>query len=333
MQEAPPIAAGRSLRRVRWLLTVVAACHTPAAPPGGAPSQPPAQPELYGAGLFTTGAWDFFMAFSSDQRRVLFCRADDAFDRYDIYETRLGDDGRWSPPVKPRFAARWSNADPHISPDGRRVYFISNRPAAGETEAASYDIFFAALGADGAWGDAERLPAPVNDPALDEWSPMAAPSGNLYFGGERPGTRGGSDLWVSRWVGGAYQPPENLGDAINTPGGELEPWITADERTLIFSGIRRADNLGGYDLYLSRNVDGRWTPAQRLAEPINSRASDFNQSISPDGRWLYFSSSRPHSGPLGPRFDSPRDDAAVRGIGSGTSGDIYRVPVAAFGGI
>jgi Tol biopolymer transport system component len=287
-------------------------------------------PELYGAGLFSTGAWDFFVAFTPDQRRALFCRADDKFRRYEILETRLDDAGRWSPPQHPRFAQQWSNADPHISPDGRRVYFVSNRPGAGETaERETYDIWVAAMQADGAWGEAERLPAPANDPGVDEWSPSVAANGNLYYGAERPGSRGGSDLWLVRLVGGVYQRPENLGEAINTAGNEVEPWVAPDESYLIFSALDRADTLGSYDLFISRKVAGRWTPARRLPEPINSRGRDFNQSVSPDGQWLYFSSTRPRSGPLGPRFDEPRDDAAIRGIGNGKTGDIYRVAMRA----
>ncbi|WP_240356536.1 MULTISPECIES: hypothetical protein [Myxococcus] len=204
--------------------------------------------------------------------------------------------------------SEWSNADPHLSPDGRTVYFISNRPLPDESGArASYDIWAASLGADGEWGDARRLPSPVNDANLDEWSPAVAANGNLYFGGERSGTLGGSDLWVSRWVDGAYQPPENLGAAINTTAHELEPWIAPDESCLLFSALRRPEGLGGYDLFLSRRVNGTWEPARRLCEGVNSRASDYNHSVSPDGKWLYFSSTRPFTGDVGERFDTPRD--------------------------
>ncbi|NTX02473.1 PD40 domain-containing protein [Myxococcus sp. CA040A] len=288
-------------------------------------------PELYGAGLFTTGAWDFFMAFSPDQRRVLFGRADDSFERYTMYETRLGDDGVWSRPVLPRFADQWSNADPHLSPDGRTVYFISNRPQPGEPgPRASYDIWAASLGTNGEWEDARRLPAPVNDASLDEWSPAVAANGNLYFGGERVGTLGGSDLWVSRWVDGAYQPPENLGGAINSTVHELEPWIAPDESYLLFSALRRADGLGGYDLFLSRRVNGNWEPARRLCEGLNTRASEYNHSVSPDGKWLYFSSTRPFTGDVGERFDTPRDEGSLKGIGGGT-GDMYRIPMSELG--
>jgi Tol biopolymer transport system component len=285
-----------SAPRLLGLALMIAACGAPPAP------------ALFGPGVFSTPAWDFFVAFTPDQRRAFVCRADDTFTRYEILETHLDPAGRWTPPIRPPFAARWSNADPHLTPDGRRVFFISNRPDPGEAgERATYDIFVAARGADGQWGEPARLPAPVNDPTTDEWSPSIAASGNLYFGAERRGGRGGLDLWVSRFVDGAYQPAENLGDAINTAGNEVEPWIAPDESYLIFSAVGRRDNLGRYDLYLSRRSATGWTAARRLAAPINTPASEYNHSVSPDGRWLYFSSTR----------------------GNGKTGDIYRVPMTA----
>lgn len=301
-----------------------------AAPSAAAPAAAagPRWPELYGAGLFSTGAWDFYMAFSPDQRRVLFGRADDAFQQFELLETRLGD-GRWSAPVRPRFAAEWSNADPHISPDGRRVYFISDRPNAGETaRRAGYDIWMAQLGATGEWGEATRVP--VSDPERDEWGPMVSANGNLYFGADRPGGRGGSDMWVARFVDGKYLPAENLGDAINTNMHELEPWIAPDESYLIFSALRRPDGVGRYDLFVSRRVDGAWTKAVPIGGGINTVQSEYNHSVTPDGTWLYFSSTRDFKGTLGERFDVPRNDAALRGIGDG-KGDIYRVPMSEIG--
>ena len=72
-------------------------------------------------------------------------------------------------------------------------------------------------------GDAQHLSAPINDPDRDEWYPAVAASGNLYFSSERPGTRGGTDLWMARRVDGGYAAPENLGDAINTPRTSSKP--------------------------------------------------------------------------------------------------------------
>ena len=293
---------------------------------------PEATPEIYGAGLFSTGEWDFFMAFSPDQKRALFCRANDDFSSYQIYETRLDQDGHWGAPTLPRFAGTWSNADPHIAPDGRSVYFISNRPGPGQTGAqTTLDVWVAKLGPDGEWGDAERVPEPVSVSGVDEWSPTVAANGNLYFGSVRRGGHGGNDLWVARrGVGNAYEPIENLGDSINTSRGEVEPWIAPDESYLVFSGRARADSVGQFDLYVSRREGGQWTKALPIGAGVNSRWLDFNQSVSPDGRWLYFSSTRPHTGPVGDRFDYPRNDSTVAGIGNG-KGDIYRISLDAIG--
>lgn len=296
-------------------------------------SAPPAadEPELFGAGLFSTSAWDFFLAFSADQNRVLFCRANDDFSAYDIHETRQDPAGRWSTPTKPQFATTGSNADPHLTPDGGTVFFISNRPGPGEVgPQATYDIWYATREPDGEWGEGRRLPSSISVPGVDEWSPSAAANGNLYFGTERPGGHGGLDLWIARRVDGVYQAPENLGDSINTAGNEVEPWIAPDESYLIFSARSRADSVGGFDLYGSRRVRGVWEQAHLLAHRVSSPWLDFNQSVSPDGRWLYFSSTRPHTGPLGERWDTPRDERAVAGIGNG-KGDMYRIALDALG--
>jgi Tol biopolymer transport system component len=282
----------------------------------------PTGPELYGAGLFSTGEWDFFMAFGPDERRVLFCRANDDFSSYEIYETEL-ENGRWRAPVKPSFAQAWSNADPHFSPDGRTLFFISNRPGPGESGASEhYDIWSVSF-VSGRWGKPQRLPPPIGSPGTDEWSPSVAANGDLYFGSDRPGGKGGLDLYMARWVNGSYQKPENLGATINTTANEVEPWVAPDGSYLIFSATERSDSTGRYDLYLSRHIGTMWQPPQPLAS-VNTRASEFNQSVSPDGQWLYFSSTRRHTGPLGDRFDTPRNDASIAGIGNG-KGDIYRI--------
>jgi hypothetical protein len=73
-----------------------------------------------------------------------------------------------------------------------------------------------------------------------------------------------------------------------------------------------------------------WQRARLLPAHVNTPALEFNQSVSPDGAWLYFSSTRSDPGPLGTRLDWPMETASVRGIGNG-KGDIYRIPMAELG--
>ncbi len=89
--------------------------------------------------------------------------------------------------------------------------------------------------------------------------------------------------------------PVNPGRAINSADQEYSPALTADEQTLIFTrkkqraeapGIRG----GGYyeDFYISHFLQGQWTPAQNLGPPLNTAGNEGAQSLSADGRQLFF---------------------------------------------
>jgi hypothetical protein len=195
----------------------------------------------------------------------------------------------------------------------------------GDTPREEHDIWVVERQAGGRWGAPRNLGAPVNRDGATEWSPSAARNGNLYFGTIRDEGKGGDDLYVARWTGDRYAEPENLGDSVNTKAGEFEPWIAPDESYLIFSARGRPEGAGGFDLYVSERRNGIWRRARPL-ERVNSPKGDFNHSVSPDGQYLFFSTTRG-------RFDSmppaplPYTEMQRRltGIGNGL-GDIYRIP-------
>ncbi len=248
-------------------------------------------PELFGEGVFSTAAWDFFVAFSPDGVEAWFCRANGNFTHFTILQTRREETGWAAAEVAP-FSGRWSDADPHVSPDGRRLYFISDRPREGSAEPADHDVWLVERTASGSWSEPRHVGAPVSVAGVTEWSPCVAASGSLYFGVVRDGGLGGNDLWLCRWSDGAWSAPANLGDAVNSPAEEVEPWISPDETLLIFSAQGRAGGRGGFDLFYSRRVDEAWQPARPLPSAVNTPLDDFNPSVSPDGLWLYWSSTR-----------------------------------------
>jgi hypothetical protein len=75
------------------------------------------------------------------------------------------------------------------------------------------------------WGPPQNVGAPVNSPG-QEWYPTIAQDGTMYFGSDREGGKGRTDIYRSRLVDGKYTEPENLGDAINTQFEEFEPYIS-----------------------------------------------------------------------------------------------------------
>jgi outer membrane protein OmpA-like peptidoglycan-associated protein len=112
----------------------------------------------------------------------------------------------------------------------------------------------------------------------------------MYFVSDMPGGLGQSDLYLSENVNGQWQKPENLGQAINTEGREMFPYVHEDG-TLFFSTDGRA-GLGGLDLYFTVPAMDAYFEPQSLGYPINSNFDDFGFALNEDLKTGYFSSNR-----------------------------------------
>ena len=86
--------------------------------------------------------------------------------------------------------------------------------------------------------------------------------------------------------------PRNLGPNINTEAEEYLPFVTVDDRMMIFTRryLRQADPpvLEEDFFYSLRDSTGGWQQAVRMEEPINSDENEGALFISPDGRYLFF---------------------------------------------
>ena len=67
-----------------------------------------------------------------------------------------------------------------------------------------------------------------------------------------------------------------------------------DGNTVIFAS-RRPGGYGGFDLYQSSNIGGRWSTPQNLGPDVNSEFDEITPFLSPDRRSLYFSSNHSDS--------------------------------------
>ena len=98
---------------------------------------------------------------------------------------------------------------------------------------------------------------------------------------------------MSKFIEGNFIKPEKLGPSINTELNEGDPFIAPDESYLIFCCRDRDDGYGANDLYISfRKDDLSWTKAKNMGNNINSSANDVCPSVSPDGKFLFFTSNR-----------------------------------------
>jgi Tol biopolymer transport system component len=228
-------------------------------------------------GAFDPAAGDFY-----------FIRSSREFRGWRIMVSHCGAGG-WETPVDASFAGDGVEADPFVTPDGSWLYFISTRSTDG-VRRKDLDIWRVGRLA-GHWGIPQRLPEPVNSTGY-EWFPRPAPDGWLYFGSDRPGGLGKTDIWRARQDAHGRWQVENLGPAINSAGDEYEPLPSPDGGRLVVM----AD--GG--LYQSMRKGGRWQPKVKLGPQVNVNGSEIGAAFSPSGKSLLF--ARDTKGPKSGEF-------------------------------
>jgi len=185
---------------------------------------------------------------SPDGKYLFFtgCNRPDGLGRCDIYVShREGKD--WGEPYnvgKPVNSEYWES-QPAISPDGRTLYFISNRPGGS----GGYDIWKSTITDDAKWGPAINLGPEINTP-YDENTPFLHADGKtLYFSSDGWPGFGNKDIYYSRMDDNdKFQKPINLGYPINSFENESGLIVSADGNLGMFSSNLK-DGFGGQDIY------------------------------------------------------------------------------------
>ena len=297
--------------------------------PHTARAQVPDTAELFGAGTFSTGDWELPPTFTPDGDRAYFTVSTPVYGRMRfILETRRRGNG-WTTPVVAPFSGRYDDADPYISPDGSRLFFLSKRPLTpGAAPKRDLDIWV--MDRRGAsWSEPRHLGPTVNGPEDEHYVSMTT-AGDLYIAAVREDSHGAGDLYRVPKTAEGWGAPENLGSTVNgADNHDTTPWVSPDGRYIIFSSRGRPDGASDLDLYITaRGPDGAWTTPRNLGPAVNTRATEYCPIVSPDGRWLYFASTRNFAGgDLGAPVSGDELRRRLRGPGN-SLGDTWRIALA-----
>lgn len=201
--------------------------------------------------------------------------------RGQIVFLELKDHNIWTEPRFAEFSSKYSDVDPIFSPDGSRLYFTSNRPTSDTTEATRNNIWFV-----------EKLPTGWGKPKMVELTT----TGDYYSSITSNG-----DIYFNTWTNGNIYKGiktdstyfiESLPDVINLDKSVGDPFISPNEDYLIFRGANMENTIGDFDLYISFNLNNKWTEPMNLGEPINSKAREVCPLVTTDGKLFIFSSNR-----------------------------------------
>lgn len=283
---------------------------------------PPAEATLLAEGFISTSINERDFALSPDGNEIYYTISTPQSTFQTIVVSKKDKRGDWSKPEVVSFAGKFSDLEPALSADGKKLYFASNRPLEG-SKSKDFDIWMVERNGD-TWGEPKNLGAHVNT-ETDEFYPSIAKSGNLYFTAQYKDGVGREDIFLAAWRNGQFEKPVALDTAINSKGFEFNAFVDADEKYILFTGYGRKDDTGRGDLYISlKNNEGKWLPAKNLTF-LNSTKLDYCPYVSPDKKILFFTSER--SG-LPVSFETKASYEQIKTLNQSTlngSGNIYWV--------
>lgn len=254
--------------------------------------QPPGdKAELFAPGFISTGMNEFNSVFTKDGREFFFSIRF----RNDLFVILHSSfkNGNWQEPETAPFSGRYKDADPFISPDGEYLYFCSDRPLSAVDSFPDWNIWRVRKNSTG-WGAPEYLA--FNSDTKNEMYPTVSSNNNLYFHADYESPRKEvdftkTDLYISKYSGGINLKPEKL-NISSSDFPEWDPLISPQDDYLIFTSPRPG-GFGSGDMYISfKNEKGLWSDPKNMGPAVNSNEQDYCPSLSPDGKYLFFSSYR-----------------------------------------
>jgi hypothetical protein len=221
---------------------------------------PGMNPELFAPGIVSTEDLEMEGVFSPDMEEFYFVRqskGEEAKTHVVKYEN-----GIWRKPLKEERLGEVS-----ISTDGKTMYLGNKYRKRTST----------------GWSELKSL-----GPTFETFPIMRLTASEIgtYVFDEREeiGT-----LRYSRIINGKREEPQAFSAEINTGKWTAHPFIAPDESFLIWDS-ERDGGYGDSDLYISfRQEDGSWGPAVNMGANINSENEDIYGSVTPDGRFFFFS--------------------------------------------
>jgi len=195
-------------------------------------------------------------------------------------------DGKWSNPKLVDFEIKLDAYHPVLSYDNQTMLFHSRSHPDTVNLSIPHNIWYSTRKKKG-WSVPKMIKA-VNSQSYDSY-PTIAKNRNLYFNSDRPGGKGGMDIYMSKFTNGKYQEPVNI-EILNSINVENDLTVDPKERFIIFN--RYVSETMEIDLFISHKTGNEWQEPIEL-DVINQQDEwELTPTLSPDGKYFFYELNR-----------------------------------------
>lgn len=199
---------------------------------------------------------------------------------YKIFQLEFKN-GKWCCEKEISFSSDFNDYHPVFSPDGKWVYFNSDKPIPNSTKQSEKMNIWRVKYNNGNWGVPEYLTA-INTENHESY-PTITNDGTLYFNSDREGGKGSMDIYKSELKQGNFSTPVPI-LALNSIESENDLVVDPNERFMIFN--RYIFENKEIELFISFNKNGIWSEPKPVNTINKKNVWELTPTLSPDG--IYF---------------------------------------------
>lgn len=205
----------------------------------------------------------------------------------DIY-TSTRENGKWSKPspIKGSVNTESDDVSNNLSYDGTKM--LMHRVVDGQC-----DIFESKLvGAN--WSDPKKMPSAISSGRANErFASYSADGWSIYFNRDNATRSNGYEVMYSSMqskIQKNYMGAQMI-STVNSRFNEGPIYIHLDGETMYIAS-EGTGSIGGYDIFVSKNINGTWSKPKNMGYPINTQYDDFFFSGTANGKYAYIASNR-----------------------------------------
>lgn len=218
------------------------------------------------------GRYEYGIAFSPDLKEVYFSTQEEG-GVASIHASRL-EKGEWQPIELLSFTngEKAGEMQPFISHDNKNMYFTAYNADFSDTK------IWQAQRSPSGWGKAKKLDSPINDEEVF-YSTLAS-NGDMYY----------TDIYKSKVYSssaskGKYPKTEVVDIAFG-----IHAFISPSQDYILVDGLVEGKDKKDKDIYVYfKKKDNTWSAPINLGSGVNSEFYETVPSVTPDGKYLFFS--------------------------------------------